>query len=150
MFDELRQCRNKWLHLNPPPHPTASSNILVSIIILRSQQLLWTSSASKHDGIIKWRYFPRYWPFVRKIHRSPVNSPHKGQWRRALTFSLICAWTNSWVNNGETGDLRRHRAHHDVIVMGYQRYPKGCYNTDVVVTRIVSKCKHMFWKLCHM
>ena len=22
---------------------------------------------------------PRYWPFVRGIHRSPVNSPHKGQ-----------------------------------------------------------------------
>ena len=25
------------------------------------------------------------------IHRSPVNSPHKGQWRRALIFSLSCA-----------------------------------------------------------
>ena len=33
------------------------------------------------------------------IHRSPVNSPHKGQWRGALMFSLICAWTNSWANN---------------------------------------------------
>ena len=45
------------------------------------------------------------------------NSPHKGQWRRALMFSLICAWINSWVNNREAGDLRRHRAHYDVIVM---------------------------------
>ena len=25
------------------------------------------------------------------VHRSPVNSPHKGQWRGALMFSLICA-----------------------------------------------------------
>ena len=33
-----------------------------------------------HDGVIKWKHFPRYWPFVRGIHRSPVNSPHKGQW----------------------------------------------------------------------
>ena len=24
---------------------------------------------------------------------SPVNYHHKGQWRRALMFSLICAWT---------------------------------------------------------
>ena len=51
------------------------------------------------------------------IQRSPVNSPHKGQWRATLMFSLICAWINAWVNNRETGDLRRHRAHYDVIVM---------------------------------
>ena len=38
-------------------------------------------------------------------HRSPVNSPHKGQWRGALMFSLICAWTNGWVNNRNAGDL---------------------------------------------
>ena len=47
----------------------------------------------------------------------PVNSPHKGQWRRALMFSLICIWINSWVNNREAGDSGRHRAHYDVIVM---------------------------------
>ena len=45
-----------------------------------------------HNDVIKWKHFPRYWPFVRGIHRSPVNSPHKGQWRGALTFSLICVW----------------------------------------------------------
>ena len=47
----------------------------------------------------------------------PVNSPHKGQWRGALMFSLICAWINDWVNNREAGDLRRHRGHYDAIVM---------------------------------
>ena len=41
----------------------------------------------------------------------------KGQWRGALIFSLICARINGWVNNGDTGDLRRHRAHCDVNVM---------------------------------
>ena len=51
------------------------------------------------------------------IPRSPMNSPHKGQWRGALMFSLICAWRNDWVNNREAGDLRRHRAHYDVTVM---------------------------------
>ena len=44
-----------------------------------------------HDDVIKWKHFPRYWPFVRGIHRSPVNSPHKGQWRGTLMFSLICS-----------------------------------------------------------
>ena len=47
----------------------------------------------------------------------PVNSPHKGQWRGALMFSLICAWINDWVNNREAGDLKRHRGHNDVSVM---------------------------------
>ena len=32
-------------------------------------------------------------------------------------FSLMCAWINDWVNNGEAGDLRRHRSHYDVTVM---------------------------------
>ena len=70
-----------------------------------------------HDDVIKWKHFPGYWPFVRRIHRSPVNSPHKGQWRGALMFSLICARIYGWVNNGEAGDLRRHRAHYVVTVM---------------------------------
>ena len=36
-------------------------------------------------------------------------------------FSLICVWTNGSENNREAGDLRRYRAHYDVIVMeGYQ------------------------------
>ena len=30
-----------------------------------------------HDDVIKGKHFPRYWPFVRGIDRSPVNSPHK-------------------------------------------------------------------------
>ena len=73
------------------------------------------------NGPTWWRHqmetFPRYWPFVRGIHRSPMNSPHKGQWRGALIFSLICAWINGQENNRETDDLRHHRAHYDVIVM---------------------------------
>ena len=56
-------------------------------------------------------------PFVRGIHRSPVNSPQKGQSHGALMFSLICAWTNGWINNHEADDFRCHRAHYDVTVM---------------------------------
>ena len=70
-----------------------------------------------HDDVIKGKHFPRNWSFVLGFHRSPVNSPHNDQWRGALMFSLICAWINDWVNNREAGDLRRHRAHYDVIVM---------------------------------
>ena len=76
-----------------------------------------SSANTSHDNVIKRKHFPRYWPFVRGIHRSPVNSLHKGQWRGALMFSLICARISDWVNNGEAGDLRRNHAHYDVIVM---------------------------------
>ena len=52
----------------------------------------------------------------------PVNSPHKGQWRRALMFSLICVSINGWVNNREAHDLRRHRGHYDVNVMNQSHF----------------------------
>ena len=83
---------------------------------------------SKYIGLIgflatRWRHqeetLPRYWPFVRGIHRPPVNSSHKAQRRGDLMFSLICAWISGWVNNREAGDLRRHRAHYDVIVINF-------------------------------
>ena len=49
---------------------------------------------------------------------SPVSRafPHIGQWRGALTFYLISAWINGWVNKREAADLRRHRAHYDAPV----------------------------------
>ena len=81
-----------------------------------------TMTYMDHDDVIKWKHLPRYWPFVWGIHRSPVSSPHKSQWRGALMFSLICVWTNGWVNNREAGDLRRYPAHSDVTVMQYCYY----------------------------
>ena len=80
-------------------------------------QTLCTQFPLCQDDVIKLKYFPRYWPFVQGIHRSPTNSPHRGQWRGALMFTLICDRINGWVNTGEAGDLRRHRTHYDVIVM---------------------------------
>ena len=65
---------------------------------------------------------------------SPVISPHKGQWRGAFMFPVICAWTNSWANKGVAGDLRRHRANYDGIVMLSQKYAFICtYRYDSTV-----------------
>ena len=65
-----------------------------------------------HDDVIKWKHFPRYWPFVRRIHRSPVNSPHKGQWRGALMFypnkRLSKQWWGWWFET-PLCPLWRHR-----------------------------------------
>ena len=70
-----------------------------------------------HDGVLEWKHFPRYWPFVRGIQQWPMNSPHKGQWRGALMFSLITAWTKGWINNRDADNLRRHHIHYHVTAM---------------------------------
>ena len=106
-------------------------------------------TAHLHDDVIKWKHFPRNWPFVREIHRSPVNFPHKGQWRGALMFSLIYAWMNDWVNNREAGDLRRQHGHYDVIVMRIA-VPKVVQHTrSSQSTTIMHRKKNIFLFVWH-
>ena len=82
-----------------------------------------------------WRHqmetFSALLVFVRGFQRLPVDSAHKGQWRGALLFSLICTWTNGWANNRDAGDLRRHCVNYDINVMNLFTYyalvsPYGC------------------------
>ena len=83
--------------------------IVLWISTLRQVQksdIMQATAQTCHDDVIKWKHFPRYWPF-----------PHKGQWCGVLMFSLICAWINGWVKNHAAGDLRRHCTHYDVTVM---------------------------------
>ena len=94
--------------------------IVMKVSVLKIMQclnlviLIFIYIPAPHNDVIKWKHFPRYWLFVRGIHRSsvsgihwsPVDSPRKGQWRGALMLSLICAWTNGWANNRDAGDLR--------------------------------------------
>ena len=82
-------------------------------------------------------------PLLRGIHRSPVNSPHKGQWRGALMFSMICSWTIDRINTRDAGDLRRHRTHYDVILMNFIRTYTWCISTlwlDFPCTDTCSSC----------
>ena len=74
-------------------------------------------------------------------HRSTVNSPHKGQWRGALMFYFIWASISGWVNNREAGDLRRHRAHCDVIVM--KVFPCFVFNECSYIYMILMFLNHM-------
>ena len=94
--------------------------------------------------------------FCAGIHRSPVNSLHKGQWRGALMFYLIFARINGWLNIRGAGDLRRHRAHYDVDVMilfidgfwdtiicGYMM--RNNFITYVVVFKAMSSRQAIIW-----
>ena len=98
---------------------------------------------SFHDDVIKWKHFPRYWPFARRIHQSPVKSPHKGQWRGALMFSLICIWINGWVNNREAGDLRSYRTHNDVTVTVMAIHVLSVWYTANNIRALSSPCKEI-------
>ena len=96
--------RHEFASVNSPPIDcvfksmfmliTKYTSRLVYLTICEGRPLVTIRFLSQNDDVIKWIHFPRYWPFVRGIHRSPVNSPHKGQRRGALIFSLICAWIN--------------------------------------------------------
>ena len=116
----------------------------VTLLIVVSRGNQWNMH---HDDVIKWKHFPRYWLFVRGIHRSSVNSPHKGQWRGALMSSLTCAWINGWVSNREAGDLRRHRAHYDVTVMAFCWILACC---NCVINTLSFKLFSMVQGRCHV
>ena len=78
--------------------------------------VFWFIFHWNHGALIKWKYFLRYWPCVRGIHRWLVVT-HKGQWRGDLMFYFMCALIKGWAKNRDADDLRRHRAHYDVAVM---------------------------------
>ena len=99
-------CIKSYTRMYTPTPSRVSGS--VSLVVLDygflAVAIMSVSNCSKeltldHDDVIKWKHCPRYWHFVRGIHRSPLNSPHKGQWRGALIFPLICAWINVSVNS---------------------------------------------------
>ena len=91
--------------------------VIISLPAILAHAIVWTNVDILPMMTSSNEKNPRNWSFVSGIHRSTVNSPHKGQWRGALMLSLICVWINSWVNNREAGESGRYRAHYDVIVM---------------------------------
>ena len=91
----------QWHYIHKPLSCVKNGGLhtLIFVPLAKITFWWWGHNRSRHDDVIKWKYFSCYWSFVRGIHRSPVNSSHKGQWRGALMFSLICVWINGWVNN---------------------------------------------------
>ena len=81
--------------------------------------------------MIKWKHFPHDWPFVWWFHWSLVNSPQTDWWHNALMFSLICTWTNSWVNNWNTGDFRCYWTNYDVTVMTPLKQSQHWFNSGL-------------------
>ena len=75
--------------------------------------LFGASIVTIHDDVIKWKKISALLVLCKG---NPTESPHKGQWRRALIISLICVLTTGLANNRAAGYLIRHCAHYDVTV----------------------------------
>ena len=110
------------------PFNHSISNSLGASFVSWKTPYMWSAVKINISVVADWKPWRAWWrhqmeifsvllALCQGIHWSPVNSPHKGQWRGALMFSLICTWINGWVNNHEAGDLRCQRAHYDIIVM---------------------------------
>ena len=97
------------------------------------------------DEVKWWRHqmelFSASLAFVGWIHRWLVNSPHKGQWRGGWMLPLNCTLINDWVNNREAVDLRRNRAHYDVIVMILTNIDK------ITDTKPHANHRHDYWEI---
>ena len=116
-FRRIERPRPTTYHANMCHHGPCVQGFDIHLYsILESECLKLSLDIAKtaHYDVIKRKHFPRYTPFGRGTHRSPVDSPHKRQWRRALMFSLTCVLTNAWANNREAGDLTRHRPLHSL------------------------------------
>ena len=104
--------------------------------------------------------FPCYWPSCGIL----IEFSHKGQWRGALVFSLICAWTSGWWNSREAGDLRRHRAHYDcnglltsvsrchkiaftLIFSSHRGKSRYMYPFNIQIQHFISQTSIFFYKL---
>ena len=79
------------------------------------------------------------------------NSPVTGEFpaQRPVTRSFD-DWfdlrlINGWVNNGETSDFRRHRAHFDVIVMLSAYHPQRFTDSIWHMKRFI--CWHIIWSI---
>ena len=79
---------------------------------------------------------------LRKIYWSQVFS---GECRctkasdAELWLFFNCAWTNSWANKQDAGDLRRHFAHYDVTVM-------RCLNFNNSYELFIKYLNYMHWR----
>ena len=105
---EIQKYFNKlsiWFFFNHSVCTVTVKLILVKCFPLYSALNVWT------HFFPWWRHQIEMEPFSALLalcRRSPVNSRHKGQWRGASIFSLICAWRNGLVNNQDACDLTRH------------------------------------------
>ena len=146
MFIVYLMRKSPLSHINICNCPTVQVYVIyiLFVIVLPDTEPWWRHQMEAFSALLV---------LVRGIHRSPLNSTHKGKRRGALMFPLICAWINAWVNNREAGDLRLHRAHYYVTVMRLQN--NWCVEISIlhcVAVGNIYRWGHINWNMsyhCH-
>ena len=120
-------------------------------VITDCHLLSWYSLPIRNK--IKQLYFS-WWRHQMEKFSALLALCHKGLWRRVLIFPLIRVWINSWANDEDADDLRRHRAHHDVTVMKeeWEHLKKmsrnfGMVNGAKLMDRLLSCQSHSHFKV---
>ena len=106
-----------------------------------------------HDDFIKWKHFRYYWSFIRGFPWILLTKASDAE----LWCLLISAWTNGCVNNRDAVNLRRHRAHYDMIVIDWHRCVDSISRTvDLGVWRgwilssIMARIHRWFVMICRL
>ena len=128
-----------------------------SVIYDKSGESIGLSCASYYHTRSKWftisLRMSTWWRHQMEIFSALLaicagNSPVPGEFpaQRPVTRSFDVYFdlrpNKGWVNNGEAGDLRRHRAHCDVIAMQYPVSIKRHHltSTDISIIKVRLSC----------
>ena len=93
--------------------------------VCKMSTILFGLHCIPYDDVIKWKHFPRYWPFLRRNHRSPVNSPTKANDAELWFFYLrpnkrLSKQSWGWCFETPSHSLWRHCNGH--LTTPHQRY----------------------------
>ena len=93
-------CGIAWYFGNHSGWCCFQNNAMYLLISSIGRLGLWRHSNDPRVAydVIKWKRFVRYWPFVRWIHRSPVNSLHRGKWGGTLIFVGNPSMNNEFIS----------------------------------------------------
>ena len=92
-----------------------------SLVSNRQQVIIWTNADPVYRRMSWWRH--QMETFSALLALCAGNSPISGEFpaqrpvMRSFDVFFDLSLINGWVNTREAGDLRRYRAHYDVIVM---------------------------------
>ena len=132
-----------------PPGPSIS--LRPGVICIRNSKIPWGIDTVANASVFSWW---RHQMVTFFALLALLCGEFTGHWWYPLTkasdaelwcFLWSAPWINGWLNNREAGDLRRHSAHYDVIVMAETiSYMAYRFKTDFHMMHwplVIGKCR---------
>ena len=114
-------------------HRVTWMSLFVPIVLLRF---------AYHDDVIKWKHFPCYWPCVRGIHRSPVNSLYKGQWRGGALMFSVMIYASRYIHTNDANGVFAVKIETNILSMpdsSSTTSPIGASLSDLLFSFVLEK-----------